>query len=159
MSNIKIKSILEYDIVNYYKPNMFIIFPNCTFKCEKDCGIECCQNSTLVNSKTIEIDIDKIIYKYINNPLTHAVVCGGLEPFDSFSDLLKLITKLRAVNDDDIVIYTGYNKDEISMYLKELSPFNNIVIKYGRYIPNSKTIYDSVLGVNLASDNQYAERL
>ena len=37
--------------------------------------------------------------------------------------------------------------------------FTNIIIKFGRYIPNQKPHYDEVLGVNLASDNQYAERI
>lgn len=32
-------------------------------------------------------------------------------------------------------------------------------LKFGRYIPNQTPHYDSILGVNLASDNQYAERI
>jgi hypothetical protein len=32
-------------------------------------------------------------------------------------------------------------------------------MKYGRYIPNNKGRFDKVLGVQLASDNQYAERI
>ena len=31
----------------------------------------------------------------------------------------------------------------------------NIYIKYGRFIPNKPSHYDELLGVNLASDNQY----
>ena len=34
--------------------------------------------------------------------------------------------------------------------------YNNIIIKFGRYIPNQGTHFDKVLGVKLASDNQYA---
>ena len=54
--------------------------------------------------------INKIIDRYINNPIT-AIVLGGLEPFDSFGDVLDLI-KLRIEHlcDDDIIIYTGYKK-------------------------------------------------
>ena len=39
-----------------------------------------------------------------------------------------------------------------------LSLYPNIVIKYGRYIPNINSTYDNELGVTLASENQYAIR-
>ena len=40
-----------------------------------------------------------------------------------------------------------------------LSYFDNIIIKFGRYIPNKQSHYDNILGVNLASDNQYAVKI
>jgi hypothetical protein len=40
-----------------------------------------------------------------------------------------------------------------------LKNFDNIIIKYGRYIPGQEKHFDETLGVYLASDNQYAERL
>ena len=83
----------------------------------------------------------------------------GLEPFDSWSDLKEFVKKLREYNNDDIVIYTGYNKDEVIKYIKELSVYPNIIVKFGRYIPNQEKHYDDVLGVYLASNNQYAERI
>lgn len=61
--------------------------------------------------------------------------------------------------DDDVVIYTGYYPDEIKDALDVLKGFNNIIIKFGRYIPNRQSRYDEILGVTLASDNQYAERI
>ena len=81
---------------------------------------------------------------------------------DSFAELILFISKLRYMGiDDDVVIYTGYTKEELieAQYLEPLKGLGNIVIKYGRYLPNNKPHYDDVLGVNLASDNQYAERL
>jgi len=60
--------------------------------------------------------------------------------------------------DDPIIIYTGYNKNEIQC-LDILNNYNNIIIKYGRYIMGQQPHYDEVLGVKLASDNQYAEKL
>ena len=83
----------------------------------------------------------------------------GLEPFDSWSDLLELIKKLRCFVDDDIVIYTGYYKDEIADKIHVLSEYKNIIVKFGRQIPNQEKHYDEVLGVYLASDNQYAENI
>ena len=151
----KIKGLITEDFVNYKKASMTIIFPYCTFKCGKDY----CQNSSLAKTPIIEISIDDLVNRYINNPITEAVVMQGLEPFDSWNDLKEFVQKLRKYNNDDIVIYTGYNKDEVSKYIKELSVYPNIIIKFGRYIPNQDGHYDDVLGVYLISNNQYAERI
>lgn len=64
----------------------------------------------------------------------------GLEPFDSWNDLKEFVQKLREYSNDDIVIYTGYNKDEVIEYVKELSIYPNIIVKFGRYIPNQGKI-------------------
>ena len=77
--------------------------------------------------------------------------------------LFLFIKKFREFSNDDFVIYTGYNKEEerpqvLIKFIKE-NQYKNIIIKYGRYIPDQTPHYDEVLGVNLASDNQYAERL
>lgn len=152
----KIKGLISEDFVNYKKVSMTIIYPTCIgFKC----GLEYCQNSPLAKAPTIDIDVNKIVKKYINNPITEAVVMQGLEPFDSWNDLKNFVQKLRKYNNDDIVIYTGYNKDEVSKYIEELSVYPNIIVKFGRYVPNQEKHYDEVLGVYLASDNQYAERI
>ena len=154
-----IKGIQEEDFINYKKPSMFISFSSCTWKCEKECGQKVCQNGALATSPNINIGVKTIVNKYINNPITKSIVCGGLEPFDTFDDLLRLIAYLRVSTDDDIVIYTGYYKEEIADKVALLSKYKNIVIKYGRYIPDQKTHYDEVLGVHLASSNQYAEKI
>ena len=154
-----IKGIQEEDFINYKKPSMFISFSSCTWKCEKECGKKVCQNGTLATTQNINIGVKTIVNKYINNPITKSIVCGGLEPFDTFDDLLQLIAYLRVSTDDDIVIYTGYYKEEIADKIALLSKYKNIVVKYGRYIPNQEKHYDEVLGIYLASDNQYAERI
>ena len=154
-----IKGIQEEDFINYKKPSMFISFSSCTWKCEKECGRKVCQNGTLATTPNINIGVKTIVNKYINNPITKSIVCGGLEPFDTFDDLLQLIDYLRVSTDDDIVIYTGYYKEEIEDKITLLSKYKNIVIKYGRYIPGQEKHYDKVLGVSLASENQYAERI
>lgn len=48
---------------------------------------------------------------------------------------------------------------EVIVYIKELSVYPNIIVKFGRYTPNQDGHYDDVLGVHLASNNQYAERI
>jgi organic radical activating enzyme len=159
--NIKIKGIRMEDFTNYKKPSMYIAFPSCTFKCERECGKKMCQNSSLVQAPTITTGIESIVNKYINNPITSAIVIGGLEPFDSEDDLQILITYLRVATQDDIIIYTGYTKEEIQEkeVYKHLLNAKNIVVKFGRFIPDQQPHYDEVLGISLASDNQYAERI
>lgn len=155
-----VKDIIIEDFINYKKPCMTIGFPCCSFKCEKECGIKCCQNNTLVKSPDVDIDIKRVVELYINNPITQAVCCQGLEPFDSWNDLLDLITLLREQTQDDIVIYTGYYENEIQSYIDELKTgYKNIIIKFGRYVPNQKPHYDEVLGVMLASNNQKGVRI
>ena len=151
----KIKGLITEDFVNYKKASMTIIFPYCTFKCGKDY----CQNSPLVKSPIIEISIDDLVNKYINNPITEAVIMQGLEPFDSWNDLKEFVQKLREYNNDDIVIYTGYDKNEVIEKINELSKYTNIIVKFGRYIPNQEKHYDEVLGVYLASSNQRGEKI
>lgn len=151
----KIKGLIDEDFLQYKKPSMFIICPYCSFKCDKEFGTQICQNCELANSKIIDIDNDKIVNRYMGNQLTKAIVFGGLEPFDTFDELLGLILSFRERTKDDIVIYTGYKNDEIEEQINKLSIFENIIVKFGRYIPNQERHYDSILGIMLASNNQY----
>ena len=139
----KIKGLITEDFVNYKKVSMTIIFPYCTFKC----GTEYCQNSSLVKEKEFDLNIKDIIKRYLTNPIPEAIIMQGLEPFDSWDDLHSLIKSLRESTPDDIVIYTGYYKDEIENYLKILQEYPNIIIKFGRYIPNQKSHFLSVFSV------------
>lgn len=154
-----LKNLIDEDFNNYKKPSMLLGFPKCSFKCDRECGKQVCQNSALATAPNVEVNPMDIIRRYENNSLTQAVVIGGLEGFDSWVDLHNFIFLFRSVSDDDIVIYTGYTKCEIADKVKILKEFPNIIIKYGRYIPNQKPHYDEILGVDLASDNQYAERI
>lgn len=155
----KIKSLIDEDFVNYKKPSMFIGFSYCTFKCDKEAGCQVCQNSDLATAPIINISTEEIIERYMNNPITEAVIMGGLEPFDQFDELIDFISKFRARSNDDIVIYTGYYQEEIWTQLLMLNNFSNIIIKFGRFIPNRPHKFDELLQVELASDNQYAEKL
>lgn len=151
----KVRGINDYDIVNFKVPSLFIAFPYCSFKCDKDCGEPICQNSALVNEPIIDVSIKYICELYDKNPLTRAVVCGGLEPFDSFDDLQEFINAFRIAHNDIIIIYTGYRALEIHSKVQQIQNYGNIIIKYGRYKPNTPSRYDDILGITLASENQY----
>lgn len=150
-----IKFLLDEDVINYKKTSMFIGFPYCTFKC----GKENCQNYNLQFTENIDVNVKEIVHRYITNPLTSALVIGGLEPFDSWEDLQKLIIELRSKNSDDIIIYSGYEKEEIPEEIHNWLTLSAnkgvIIVKYGRYLPNQNPIFNKDLGVTLSSDNQY----
>ena len=105
----------------------------------------------------------------MTNPITKAIVLGGLEPFDSSDDIHELVYLLREGGlMDDIVIYTGYTEYELTLddsgSMKNatynwLKHYPNIYIKFGRFVPGQEPHYDEVLGVKLASDNQYGKKV
>ena len=154
-----IKQLVDEDFVNYKKPSMFIIFPKCTFKCNKDCGRTVCQNYKILEEPNVEVSIDAIVNRYLSNSITSAIVLGGLEPFDSEEELEELVFNFRDNVQDPIVIYTGYTEEELfkNKTYKKIISLNNIIIKYGRFIPDQNNHYDDILGVKLASSNQYAK--
>ena len=98
---------------------------------------------------------------YSENPLTKAFCFQGLEPFDSFMDLIELIAFIRIYKrcDDLIIIYTGYNPDEDPIVEKAIRKYHNLIIKWGRYIKDDEPYYNDMLGVTLASKNQWTERI
>ena len=100
-----------------------------------------------------------MISVYDKSIFQSSVVFGGVEPFEQFAELYSFICDFRKEHNDDIVIYTGFNKEEISACIDRLKEFRNIIIKFGRYIPNSEKRFDNILGVTLASLNQYAEKI
>lgn len=155
----KLKGIIDYDTINYKEPCLTLLFNSCDFKCDKLNGCQVCQNSMLAVEPDIEISFTKILELYYQNPLTKAFCFQGLEPLDSINELLHLIYFIRKTChcNDPIIIYTGYNKEEVTKFIYQITQYNNIIIKWGRYLIGDKPHYDQILGVNLASNNQYAE--
>ena len=155
----KLKGIIDCDFTNYKEPVLTLEFPTCSFKCDKLNGCQVCQNSTLVTEPDIEISLDSIWQLYQQNPLTQGFCCQGLEPLDSIDELLGFIYYIRKIRycNDTIIIYTGYNKEEVTKFIYQITQYKNIIIKWGRFILGDEPHYDNILGVKLASDNQYAE--
>lgn len=157
----KLKFIKRDDFVNYKKCSMFLGTTSCDWKCCKESNLPCsiCQNYPWSNNPIKEFNNKDIINMYLKDGLEESIVFGGLEPMLQFQELVSFIDKFRKVSNDDIVIYTGYYKIEIEKEIEILKKYKNIIIKFGRYVPNRKSRYDEVLGITLASDNQYAEKI
>ena len=138
---------------------MFVSNTICDFKCDKENNTCLCINKGLALEQTKMVTIDTLVQRYKTNPITSAIVFGGLENFDEFEQLFNFIKCFRQYNQDDIVVYTGFHKNEIQDKIKRLTEFSNIIVKFGRFVPNQQPHYDEVLGIKLASDNQWAERI
>lgn len=158
-----LRGMMLEDFVNYRLPSTYLVFPFCTLKCNKLNGCNVCQNASLMDDpKLVVIPTTEVCKQFIANPISKAIVCAGLEPLDSIDDVLDLIKTMRQYFNDesDIIIYTGYTEEEVlaDEKMKQILNFSNIVVKYGRYIINDTPHYDEILGVKLASSNQYAKR-
>lgn len=158
----KVKAVVNERFQDYRKPSLFIATAMCDWKCCLEAGRKpaMCQNSAISRLPTIDIPEEEIFQRYITDPITQAIVIGGLEPLLQQDDVLSLVKYFRGHEcQDDIVIYTGYYRHEVLSFVDAVSHFNNIIMKFGRFIPYKNKRYDAVLGVELASDNQYAERI
>lgn len=156
-----LKSIIDEDFINYKKSSMMLVTCMCDWKCLKEQNLELniCQNHELSKQKNVEVSIESIIDRYLTNPITKAIVIGGLEPVLQFNEILEFIKIFRQKSEDDIVIYTGYYPDEIANEIIKLKQYKNIIIKFGRYIHESNRIFDDILGVWLISSNQFATKI
>ena len=120
----KLKFLVDEDFVNYRKPSMFIGFPRCSFKC----GAENCQNFCLAKEPDIEIDTDDVIARFMENPITEAVVLGGLEPFDSWPEVEYFIMKkLNLVFNNFLLNLFITSYSSIIIYLAIFLPIYNII--------------------------------
>ena len=156
-----VKDVIPVDFVNYREPAMYVAFPYCSFKCDKENGCQLCQNSQLVRSPNIEVSAKRLVEIYADDakPIAKALVCCGLEPLDSFPDLLDLIVEFRHSYDDPVIVYTGYTEEEAAAYVNALKKFPNIIVKFGRFRPNQPHHIDDLLGVELVNPEQYSKKI
>ena len=154
---IKLKDLIYERFGDYKDPSLFLCAISCNWKCCKD-NPKICQNMEINKNPIHEISFEYLYKKYMENPITEAIVIGGLEPVLQYKEIIDLIDFFRDNNCNDyFVIYTGYYEDEIGDIINLLKQRKNIIVKFGRFIPNSKEKYDEILGVKLSSDNQYAK--
>lgn len=155
----KVQDIIVEDFINFKAPSMYIISAVCDWKCciEQGLDINVCQNAALRFGRVKDISNETILDLYRSNDITQAIVIGGLEPFMQFDEMYELIRYFRSQGIyAPFVIYTGYTQTEIYTGIRRLKAYPNIIVKFGRYIPSLPARYDPVLGVMLASSNQFA---
>lgn len=158
----RVRTIVTEDFTNYKEPAMFIGCIKCDGKCcrEGSFPLSTCINNDWKDTDIIDMDDNEIIRLYMSNPITHAIVFGLLEPFLQFEEVyafVKLLRKQYGI-EDTVIIYTGYKEREIGRMAKSLFDLGNVIIKFGRFVPNAEHHFDATLGVELASPNQYAKR-
>ena len=142
---IKLKDLIYERFGDYKDPSLFLCAISCNWKCCKD-NPKICQNMEINKNPIYEISFEYLYKKYMENPITED------------KEIIDLIDFFRDSNCNDyFVIYTGYYEDEIEDIINLLKQRKNIIVKFGRFIPNSKEKYDEILGVKLSSDNQYAK--
>lgn len=159
------------NVTDYKKTSLFLVFPYCSGKCGEEC-----QNKDLRKKKIKEFNNKDIITLYQSLNTHNAVVCGGLEPLDSFEELKQLIedfAKFSSIKPVDFVIYTGYDNlikyyfdgryrevkedffDLLQAWKNYAEPGSELIIKQGKYDTNHKIPWHSkLLGVDLATNNQ-----
>lgn len=159
----RLKTIIDEDFTNYRAPVMTIGTCFCGGKCCTEAGIpiSTCINDAWRRQPIINIPDGELIRRYIANPITAGVCFGGLEPFEQFEEILAFIREFRGefARCDPLILYTGYYKTELLSQIELLRKYPDVTVKFGRYIPGQTPHYDEVLGVKLASDNQYAEKI
>lgn len=164
-----VKDIQDETLQDYKEVAMLISARFCDWKCCRDAGYEICQNSEVARRKDIDIPNEVICERYLKNKVSRAIIFGGLEPMFQILDILDILELLRKKYhcNDTVIVYTGYEKEEILPQITALSDYKNVIVKYGRYVPENVPEnvpgnvphYDPILGVVLASSNQWAEKI
>ena len=130
-NEIRLKDVVE--VFQDYKKSALLL-------CCVSCDWKCCREAGISN--------------------TDAIIFGGLEPLLQIEEVCGLIEYLREHNvKKDILIYTGYYLEEIDKSIIERLKKHHVILKCGRYIPNRPQKFDKILGITLASDNQYGVQL
>lgn len=156
----RVKALETERFQDYKLPSLFLASAYCDFKCcrEQHLDTGVCQNAPLAQAPTQDVP-DTVIYeKFASNPITKAVVIGGMEPLLQMDEVESLLSLFREKGDHSpFVIYTGYYPEEVPEHLARLRRYGNVIAKFGRYIPDRPSRYDEVLGVTLSSDNQFGK--
>ena len=94
---VTVKTIVDENFQDYKKASMFIVFPKCDFKYFRELSLDAskCQNYEISKMKDIKVSVFEIFKRYTSNPITSAIVLGGLEPFKSFDEVYSLISYFR----------------------------------------------------------------
>ena len=91
---IRLKQVVAEDFCNYKLPSMFLITCFCDWKCctEGNFDTSVCQNFSLKDYPIKEYPFILLYKFYMSNPITKAIIVGGLEPLLQSEELYNLIS-------------------------------------------------------------------
>ena len=159
-NSIRVKDVVEV-FQDYKKSALLFSCCFCDWKCCKEAGIpiSVCQNQSICSQRTITLSFESVL-RMVNNSITDAIIFGGLEPFEQIDEVVRCIEYLRFnFVSKPVIIYTGFYPEEINENTLDRLSLSHVILKCGRYIPNLPPVYDEVLGITLASNNQYGVQL
>lgn len=123
--------------------------------CAVDCNINCknCFNQHLKESPILFIEAQKIIDEILLNPFNKGIILSGLEWTLQPAEMKELIY-LAKLNNLQVMVYTGLNKEYFKYQFMDIFFMSNIYIKFGSYDEKFKCNNNVKYGIKLASSNQ-----
>ncbi len=105
-----------------------------------------------------EISVNELITKIVKeNEFIEGVTILGGEPFDQYGELFEL-SKQIFENNLSLILYTGYEKDElITKNSKEILKYTDILIS-GRYNENQRNLQLGLIGSANQSIDFFSDR-
>ena len=117
-------------------------FQGCSIKCKG-----CMSKYTWEFDKKYVRDINEVLREILSYPSKNITISGG-EPFDQPKALEYLLKKLKLNGFKDILVYTGYEYEEIKDRYKDILKYIDVLIS-GRFVEGLETEY-----IWKGSDNQ-----
>ncbi len=117
-------------------------FQGCSIKCKG-----CMSKYTWEFDKKYVRDVKEVLREILSYPSKNITISGG-EPFDQPEALEYLLKKLKLNGFKDILVYTGYEYEEIKDRYKDILKYIDVLIS-GRFVEGLETEY-----IWKGSDNQ-----
>lgn len=150
--------VLDYaEVFQDYKDSAILFSAiDCDWKCCREYGQSICQNQKMHGQREVILPFSRVL-ETICNSYTDAVIFGGLEPMLQADELVQCIEYLRQQGmSRPIIIYTGYYPHEINTDTLIRLANCHVIMKFGRYDPSYEPKFDDILGITLASGNQFS---
>ena len=109
-------------------------FQGCSIKCKG-----CMSKYTWEFKEDYKVDIDNVLNEVLSYPSKRITISGG-EPFDQPVALEYILKKLKSEGFEDILVYTGYEFEEIKEKYKDIIKYIDVLIS-GRFIEGLESQY------------------
>ncbi len=136
--------------ISHLEEYSFIYGPGCRYIIwVQGCSIKCkgCWNKEMWSFKQKnDITIDQLLDKILKEKeFVEGITILGGEPFDQYSELLQLLILLQK-EDLSVIVYTGYEKEEL-IAQQYTAAFKHIdILISGRYDENFRTLQAGLIG-------------